>query len=136
MNSNKMTESEAKEFYGEDAAEWLRRWDEGKTVWTIEMGGLGPGYEQVIAILTAEILRYYVGNAITLDLTDKEWQKIREERDAELFRKKSVSELGCSGAQMGAAANVAGHLYRHGPWKVMQDEEVKDRHIQVRKDFP
>ena len=29
-----------------DAAEQLRRWDAGDSIWTVEMGGLGPGYEQ------------------------------------------------------------------------------------------
>src|SRR3990172_3354015 len=45
------------ELYGADAADWLKRWDEGRGVWSIEMGGLGPGYEQCIHITCAEILR-------------------------------------------------------------------------------
>lgn len=27
--------------YGADAADWLARWDSGKGVWSIEMGGIG-----------------------------------------------------------------------------------------------
>jgi hypothetical protein len=134
-----MTTQEQDEFYGQDAADWLRRWDEGKTVWSIEMGGLGPGYEQCIAILTAEILRIYLDKKYDFDAAEKDeliWNNIRKERDEILFSNKVVSDLGVSGAQMGAAANLAGHLYRRGPVAVMNDPEVKDRHIQISRQFP
>ena len=55
-----MTQQEADKFYGKDAVEWLRRWDAGEGVWSIEMGGIGPGYEQCIQITAAEILRYMI----------------------------------------------------------------------------
>src|SRR5690349_6978437 len=38
------------ESYGKDAAVWVARFDEGRSVWSIEMGGLGPGYEQALQI--------------------------------------------------------------------------------------
>src|SRR5581483_2130454 len=49
------TEAEDEEYretqlYGTNAADWLARWDAGRAVWSIEMGGLGPGYEQCIHI--------------------------------------------------------------------------------------
>jgi len=52
------TEAEDKEkheidTYGADAADWLKRWDDGGTCWSIEMGGFGPGYEQCIHITAA-----------------------------------------------------------------------------------
>ncbi len=134
-----MTTEEQIKFYGKDAAEWLRRWDEGKTVWTISMGGLGPGYEQCIAILTAEIIRIYLGMNLDCEVVaddEREWERIREERDKILFSNKAISDLGVSGAQVGAAANIAGHLYRRGPVEVMNDPRVKDRHIQITKEFP
>jgi hypothetical protein len=53
-----MNDEENAMLFGADAAEWLRRWDEGRSVWSIEMGGLGPGYEQCIHVTAAEILRY------------------------------------------------------------------------------
>jgi hypothetical protein len=134
-----VNQQEQSNFYGKDAAEWLRRWDEGKIVHTIEMGGLGPGYEQCIAILTAEILRIYLDKKYDFEALEKDeagWEKVRKERDDILFSNKTISNLGVSGAQMDAAANIAGHLYRHGPVGVMNDEAVKDRHIQVSKTFP
>ena len=56
------TEAEQKEhcvnlIYGKDAAEWLERWDAGKPVWSVSMGGIGPGYEQALQIAAAETVR-------------------------------------------------------------------------------
>jgi len=130
---------EDKELYGENAQEWLRRWDAGNVVWTIEMGGLGPGYEQCIAILTAEILRIYLNKQYDFKKAEKddlEIARIREERDKLLFEIPEVARLGVTGAEHGAACCIAGHLYRRGPIAVMNDPEVKDRHIQISKNFP
>ena len=40
--------------------EALVQWDNGGTLWTVEMGGLGPGYEQAIQIGTIELCRLMV----------------------------------------------------------------------------
>lgn len=126
------------ELYGENAEDWLKRWDSGKTVWSIEMGGLGPGYEQCIHITCAEILRHLL--AEKYDVTrwdDKEnWKTDREKIEQYGFKNKTINDLGLSGAQWGAALNLAGMLYRHGPVAVMTDERAKDRHIQVSKNYP
>lgn len=45
------------EFYAADAAEQIRRWDAGASVWSIELGGLGPSYEQAIQVLAIELTR-------------------------------------------------------------------------------
>jgi hypothetical protein len=137
------TEAEDKEhheieMYGADATEWLKRWDEGRTVWTISMGGLGPGYEQCIHITCAEILRVMLEKRYDVEKwADKdEWSKVRDEIDETVMAVPCVKALGLSGAQWGAAMNVAAFLYRHGPRFVMNDERVKDRHIQVSNNFP
>lgn len=133
-----MNDAEAKEFYGADAAEWLRRWDENRNVWSIEMGGVGPGYEQAIQITMAEILRHMVEAKYDVDLwQDKNvWAKDRDLIDDVVMRIPVIRGLGLSGAQWGAALNLAGHFYRNGPAGVMTDDRVKDRHIQVQRDFP
>lgn len=41
----------------QDAREQLRQWDGGGAIWSIEIGGLGPGYEQAIQVLAIEIVR-------------------------------------------------------------------------------
>lgn len=137
------TEEEQKEkseidMYGADAADWLRRWDKGDTVWSIEMGGLGPGYEQCIHITCAEILRNMLDRKY--DVTKWEdadtWKQDRTEIEKMGFDNPTIKALGLSGAQWGAAMNLACHFYRNGPRAVMTDEQVKDRRIQVSRTFP
>jgi hypothetical protein len=132
-----MTEQEAKDFYGADATDWLKRWDEGRIVHTIEMGGLGPGYEQCIHVTCAEILRVMLAEKYDSSKWAKAhddlatWRKDRDDIDAKVMALPLIKDLGLSGAQWGAALNVASHLYMHGPAKMLSDERVKDRHIQV-----
>src|SRR6266403_1363829 len=72
-----MDEKEELEFYGADAAEWLRRWDEGRSVWSIEMGGMGPGYEQAIQVVAAEVVRHLLDKKYDLS-DDAKWPEQRE----------------------------------------------------------
>ncbi len=127
------------ELFGEDAADWLARWDAGKTVWSIKMGGLGPGYEQAIQITAAEILRHLLEAKYDAEAwQDKDaWKRDREAIEKAGFANKTISDLGgITGAQHGAAMNIAVCLYRDGPRHIMGLEEIKDRHIQVSRDFP
>lgn len=137
------TEAEEKEhreiaMYGADAADWLSRWDAGKGVWSISMGGLGPGYEQCIQITAAEILRWFIDNNADASLWDdpKAAKPIFGRMEKALFEVPAVSRLGLSGAQWGAARNLAAIIYRQGPRAVMADDRVKERHIQVCRVFP
>ena len=131
-------EHEAIERYGRDASDWLARWDRGETVWSVEMGGFGPGYEQCIQIAAAEILRVLLVNGYdaALWVEKEEWKRVRAEIDAAVFAVPSVSALGLSGAQFGAAMNLATIIYRRGPREALTDDAVKDRLIQVSKRFP
>lgn len=138
------TEAEDKEhgeisLYGADAREWLKRWDEGRSVWTIEMGGLGPGYEQCIHIVCAEVLRYWFTDPspIEADFSEPElWKALRKRTEEFGFENPIIDKLGLSGAQWGAGMSIAAHLYRKGPRAIANDPEVKDRKIQVSKNFP
>lgn len=137
------TEAEDKEhqqiqMYGADATEWLRRWDAGERVWSISMGGLGPGYEQCIQITTAEILRHLLAEKYDVEKwSDADaWKRDRAVIEKAGFANATIDNLGLSGAQWGAAMSLATALYRQGPRKIMADEEVKDRHIQVMRNFP
>lgn len=126
------------QMYGADAAEWLARWDAGKGVWSIEMGGLGPGYEQCIQITAAEILRHLLDakyDAAAWDDKDT-WKRDRETIDKYGFANERVKALGLSGAQWGAAMSLATALYLQGPRKIMNDDKIKDRKIQVQRTFP
>jgi hypothetical protein len=122
--------------YGKDAQDWLNRWDEGRSVWSISMGGLGPGYEQALQITTVEIVRFMLKKKYDAATWQHEetWKDVRKEIDQEMF--KHIDKLGLSGMQYSAAMNLATFIYRDGPRAVMSDERVKDRHIQVCKQFP
>lgn len=125
--------------YGKDAADWLARWDAGKGVWSIEMGGLGPGYEQAIQITAAEVLRHllaenYDHSAWVAD--NDTWLRDREMIEKAGFANPKIEKLGLSGAQWGAAMQLATKLFMDGPRKIMTDPAVKDRHIQVNSHFP
>lgn len=125
--------------YGADAADWLKRWDEGRVCWSIEMGGLGPGYEQCIHITAAEILRHLLERKYEPETWDHEpetWNHDRKEIEDAVFANRKISAIGISGSQWGAAMNLASQFYRRGPRAVMTDDRVKDRHIQVQRTFP
>lgn len=124
--------------YGADAVDWLSRWDAGRSVFTIKMGGMGPGYEQCIHVTMAEILRWMVEHKPSQDDLNDETKRriINDQMEAVVFKVPVVERLGLSGAQWGAARNLASNFYRNGPRGVMNDERVKDRHIQVSRTFP
>jgi hypothetical protein len=126
------------QMYGKDAADWLRRWDAGEGVWSIEMGGPGPGYEQCIHITCAEILRWFIDNNVDATLWDEKdtARSIFDRMEKAVSEVPAVKKLGLSGAQWGAAHNLACQFYRRGPRAVMLDERVKERHIQVCRVFP
>lgn len=127
-----------KDLYGANSEEWLKRWDSNQGVWSIEMGGLGPGYEQAIQITMAEILRLMIKKKYNTQLWEipELWKEDREEIEQMGFKNETIKNLGLSGAQWGAALNLAAMLYKRGPLEVFQDKRVKDRHIQVSKNFP
>lgn len=126
--------------YGEDAADWLRRWDRGDSVWSISMGGFGPGYEQALQIAAAEVLRIFLDKKydhtlwVTKDTEANTWKRDRDE--FEKIAMPVLDKIGLSGAQWGAACSLAAKLYMLGPIAIMADESIQDRHIQISKNFP
>jgi len=117
------------------AKEWLQKWDAGETVWSIAMGGLGPGYEQCIQITAAEVLRWLINNESDPSKWKKNWKEESDKISKDILQNNAVKNLQLSGAQYGAAVNLASVLYKRGT-DALKDEEVRDRRIQVRKSFP
>ncbi len=117
----------------ETAAEALARWDAGDGVFTAEMGGLGPGYEQVIHVAAFEFVR----ELLTRTLPDWDDEPAVKKFVADVARivDKKINNLGMSGAQYGAAQNLAYRLVRVG-WAKGLSELPDDRKIQVSKTWP
>lgn len=113
----------------------VERWDRGDTVWSVEMGGLGPGYEQAIQVFMIEILREYVMRG-QKDYSAEEWGAM-----CDAVLKTMDDKLGgLSGAQYGAARWLAYQFVFKGWEQVKADlkkhDEKDDRWIQVSSYWP
>ena len=127
------------------ASEALALWDAGDVVWTAEMGGLGPGYEQCIHVMAFEIIR----ELLSRGPLDWYWTKAEQaDTDADAKREcrafadsveqavmPRISGLGSSGAQWGAAQNLAYIVVRKG-WAAALSELPEDRLTMVSKAWP
>lgn len=112
----------------------IAKWDAGDSVWTIEMGGLGPGYEQCIQVGAFEMAKRL--KALAPLPTEKE--SLNQLLDDELHALiKAVSPVldGLSGAQAGAINNLAYHFVHDGYSETL-DQVPDDRLIQCGKRFP
>lgn len=130
--------TEPYERYPKTCQEWLDKWDAGESVWSVEMGGLGPGYEQAIQITAVEFLRSFVNGGFDSKKfkSDEEYRKecwVVVESSENV--KECVSRLGLSGAQYGAAQNIAVVFWRKTPAVALADVAIKNRKIQVSKEF-
>lgn len=93
----------------------VAEWDGGGLIHTIDMGGMGPGYEQAIQTTAVEILRHLVDAGYDPAMWDDRdvWRADRDAIDKAVNPR--VEGLGLSGAQWGAAMNVATMFYMRGP---------------------
>jgi hypothetical protein len=112
------------------ARDALAAWDRGEPVQTVEMGGIGPGYEQAIQILAFELIR----EAGPLPKPNAEGRY-----DLSGWGEAVVARLdetcGFSGAQVGAAKGLAFHGLLKG-WAALLAEVEPDRRILVSRSFP
>jgi hypothetical protein len=109
----------------------IAAWDSGDVVWTIEMGGLGPGYEQAIQNLVVELCRDFQ----LIDDWDAETNdSLQARRDAVYDRYEEFE--GYSGAQVGAATSLAVVFCRKGPREVARELGDESRHLMISNHFP
>jgi hypothetical protein len=66
----------------------------------------------------------------------EKWKADREAIQDAAFKNDTLNKLGLSGAQFGAATQLAARLYMDGPRKIMNAPEIEDRKIQVQRTFP
>jgi len=119
----------------EDALLRVATWDSGGTIWSIEMGGLGPAYEQAIQILAIEIIRDEMANPLPV-LPYGRWGYATVSRiDAPDPVTGKCACGGFSGAQVSAAQLIAYRFLSFGA--VGFDKFIpKDRRIQVNRFYP
>jgi hypothetical protein len=118
----------------QNAEEQLRRWDGGGTIWSIEMGGLGPGYEQAIQLLAVEITRDELGKPLPTDGLGA-WGDATVGRLDAKQEDGAYAHGGFSGAQVGAAKSLAYQWLTVGPAELLSKVE-SDRRIQVSAFWP
>mgnify|MGYP001560873457 FL=1 len=92
------------------AEQMLAAWDRGGLVASIEMGGMGPGYEQALQVCAMELLH----TAIAGQGFD----------EADLNRLDKEKVLGLSGAQAGAARWLAKWWLDHGDGQRPEGREI------------
>jgi hypothetical protein len=121
--------------------EALAKWDAGEPVWTCEMGGMGPGYEQCIQIMAFEMLRAMVAtppkdwDELSGDAGRDAWRVYRDQVEATPEVKAVIEKLGPSGAQFGAAMSLASRFAMRG-YEQAKETIPEDRKILVSKNFP
>lgn len=117
----------------------LAAWDAGDGVFSVEMGGIGPGYEMSIQGLAFELLRAFNGKVPPIDRqwSDAEVLQLNKDMNAIASRLDGEPWAGFSGAQVGAAKSLVVKILRTGSYSAaLRDPAFKDRLIQVcRKDL-
>ena len=116
---------------GKTVDDALAAWDAGDIIFTVEMGGLGPGYEQAIQVLVMELLRDMRGKPLPTT-NDEAWKW----GDPVVNRLDALH--GFSGAQVGAAKSLAIRMLRDGYAQTLDSAKSHDpaRLIQVSGKFP
>lgn len=113
----------------DSAKEALKLWDSKLPVWTVEVGGFGPGYEQAIHVAVFELLR----------LTDCKLppssKKSSEVLDKLLQNIDRVKKLQLSGSQAAVAKHLAFLFIREGYKHTIEMHKNLPR-IQVSRWFP
>lgn len=107
----------------------IEDFDNGKEVETVVMGGISNGYEIAIQNLAIEIMRILM--MVKIPEKQEDFQSlINIVTDSAM---EVVKEYGYSGAQVGAAKNIAALYYRQTPAKARNLLEDKSRIITISK---
>lgn len=128
-------------FHPLTAADALARWDRGDCLSSIEMGGLGPGYEQAIQVGTMELIRDMLREQFVVPaeggdeaVSKAAWEQLQER----LMVLERRYDWGLSGAQAGAIKTLAWRYVRDG-WEATLASMRKhdtDRIISISRHWP
>lgn len=113
--------------------EAAQNWKDGKIVWSAELGGLGPSYEQCIQILLWEILHTWGDRPLPTDNGVTYPEEYDQHVDELASRLSKV--YGFSGAQVAAAKATAFQFMKYG-YSEQMAKLPDERWIQVSRKFP
>jgi hypothetical protein len=129
--------------YAETVKDMLEAWDKGETIYGIEMGGLGPGYEQAIQLGIVELCRAMLDETDLVEKVYDDYHKKVVEKYLPIWDEKlqdinNKFQLGLSGAQAGAIKSIAYRYITKSPREVLLDMDTyeSDRVIMVSNDWP
>lgn len=120
----------------------LEKWDSGESVWSVELGGIGPGYEQAIQIGIFETIRVLLAREFEHRFTsEREADKKLAEADAKVLdaalrEAYTKFDLGLSGAQAGAIKWMVYRTMRDGWQAVVLKAVEKKQTILVSNHWP
>ena len=104
----------------ETIKQYLSQYDKGEEIEAVEMGGMGDGYEAAIQFLAIETMR----ELQDLPIIDNDFGLVI--KLATETASNRTQQTGYSGAQFGAAQNIAAVFWRHSPAKGIQ--KMRDNH--------
>ncbi len=108
--------------------EMLIKWNKGEEIESVEMGGIGDGYENAIQQNIFPLCEKIADNPVMKETDEKKIEKIINKILLEQSRDQDLS-----GAQAGAIKNVAYQFAKYG-YQYMMDKAPKDRIIKVTKE--
>lgn len=121
-------------------ADALAAWDKNEPIWSCDMAGMGPSYEQAIQLMAFEMLRAMELNpfdwaTISSPGGKAAWQTYQTKIEKMPEVATTIHKIQPSGAQFAAAISAAAIFARHGYAKGME-MVPPDRRIQVQKEMP
>lgn len=111
--------------------EAANKWKSGDSVWSAELGGIGPSYEQAIQVLLWEILVRWDGGDLPKDV--RKFPELYSKHVDRIVNE--LNDFGFSGAQVDAAKATAYQFIAYG-YEQMMTKLPDDRWILVSKNFP
>lgn len=111
----------------------LNNWNSKRIVWSVELGGIGPGYEQALQIALFTLFNYLNKHKIELENLVTVENEFSEQFDNICY--KLWDKMGLSGAQAGTAKGTAYQFYKFG-YTYMMNKAPKNRLILVSKNSP
>jgi len=119
-----------KSLYPKTAKQALDKFEKGECLIAVELGGIGPGYEQAIWNGIFKMIRAYHTEDIDNWIEGNRFSREVDEKLSIVCKGD-----GLSGAQAQAIKMTAYQVMKYG-WRHMIEKAPEDRRITISRDFP